>query len=841
LLNGDTPDPIGPDALSRLKLTQALGRAKYAIAWERGWPILARLLTVIGLFLVVSWAGLWLSLPFFGRAIGIVVFVAALVAALWPAFRFRWPSREQGLSRLDHGSCIRHRPATALTDTLSSQDPVALALWQAQRERTLTSLKRIRAGLPSPRLRLSDPWALRALVGIMLVAAYFAAGDERALRLGAAFDWNGMLAPSNIRVDAWINPPLYTAKPPIILSAANKEAVLPMSGPLAVPANSTLIVRSSGGTLDVVAGGGVSEVTPSEQAPKGTNEKHFTIAADGTVHVRAPSGQPQWKFTAIPDRPPTIALAKDPERQARGSLQLAYKIEDDYGVTEAQAHFAARGGEGASATRPLYVPPTFSLVLPNARTRNGVGQTVKDISEDPYAGADVTLTLTAKDEAGNEGKSEPFNMRLPERLFTKPLARALIEQRRILALDANKNSEVFTALDALLIAPELFMAGEAGHYLGLYNLTRQLEASRNDDELREVVASLWALAITIEDGNISDVDKALRAAQDALKQALERGASDEEIKKLTQDLRQAMDNYMRQLAEQFRNNPQALARPLDPNTKFLRQQDLNNMLERMERLSRQGDKEGARQLLEQLQQMLENLQMAQPGQGGDSDMEQALNELGDMIRKQQQLRDKTYKQGQDSRRDRQRGGKQGDQSMGDLQQDQQGLRDRLKKLQDELAKRGLGPGQKGDQGRPGADQGDGEDGLAEADGAMGDAGSRLGEGNADAAVDSQGKALEALRKGAQSLADAMQQGDGDQAGDGPGDRMGRQQAGPNGTDPLGRPLRGREWGDELSKMIPGEMDVQRVRRILEELRRRLSDPSRPQIELDYIERLLKDY
>ena len=842
-MNGDTPDPIGPDALSRLKLTQALSRAKYAIAWERGWPILARLLTVIGLFLVVSWAGLWLSLPFLARAIGMLVFAAAGVAALWPAFGFRWPSRAQGLSRLDHGSGIRHRPATALTDTLSSQDPVAQALWQAQRERTLASLKRIRAGLPSPKLRLYDPWALRALVGVMLVAAYFAAGDERGLRVGAAFDWNGILSPANIRVDAWVNPPLYTAKPPIILSAANKEAALPLSGPLAVPAGSTLIVRSSGGTLDVVAGGGITEVTPAEQAPAGTNERHFTIASDGTAHVRAPSGQPQWKFTAIPDRPPTIALAKDPERQARGSLQMAYKIEDDYGVTEAQAHFATRAGDGAAATRPLFTPPSFPLVLPNARTRNGVGQTVKDLSDDPYAGADVALTLTAKDEAGNEGKSEPFNMRLPERLFTKPLARALIEQRRILALDANKNSDVFAALDALMIAPELFMSDEAGHYLGLYSVTRQLEAARSDDELRDVVASLWALAVTIEDGNITDVDKALRAAQDALKQALERGASDEEIKKLTQDLRAALDNFLRQLAEQFRNNPQQLARPLDPNTKILRQQDLNNMLERMERLSRQGDKEGARQLLEQLQQMLENLQMAQPGQGGDSDMEQALNELGDMIRKQQQLRDKTFKQGQDSRRDRQRSGKQGgDQSMGDLQQDQQGLRDRLKKLQQELARRGLGPGQRGDQGQPGADQSDdGQDGLAEADGAMGDAGSRLGEGNADAAVDAQGKALEALRKGAQSLADAMQQGDGDQAGDGPGDRMGRQQAGPNGTDPLGRPLRGREWGDELSKMIPGEMDVQRVRRILEELRRRLSDPSRPQIELDYIERLLKDY
>jgi uncharacterized protein (TIGR02302 family) len=232
-------------------------------------------------------------------------------------------------------------------------------------------------------------------------------------------------------------------------------------------------------------------------------------------------------------------------------------------------------------------------------------------------------------------------------------------------------------------------------------------------------------------------------------------------------------------------------------------------------------------------------------------MEQALNELGDMIRKQQQLRDKTFKQGQDSRRDRMRG-KQGDQSMGDLQQDQQGLRDRLKRLQDELAKRGMGQGQRGEKGQRGeqgqqgqqgqqGDQGDGEDGLGEADSAMGDASGRLGEGNADGAVDSQGRALEALRKGAQSLAEAMQQGDGEGQGDSPGNRAGRQQSGANGNDPLGRPLRGREFGDDLTVKIPGEIDVQRVRRILEELRRRLADPQRPQIELDYIERLLKDY
>ena len=379
---------------------------------------------------------------------GLGLFVLVALGALFPLVRFRWPSREEGLSRLDRGSGIRHRPATALTDTLATQDPVARALWQAQRERTLASIKRIRAGLPSPRLAIHDPWALRALVAVMMVAAYVAAGDERMLRTEAAFDWNGVLSPANIRVDAWVTPPLYTGKPPIILSAANKEAAAPgrrtVAGSGGQHADRALQRRHA--RCGRRRRRDRSRSRPSRRR-KGTNERHFTIAGDGTAHVRAPSGQPQWKFSAIPDRAPTISLAKDPERQARGSLQMSYKIEDDYGVTEAQAHFAVRRGDAPKgATRRgrsrgrLFDPPQFSLVLPNARTRNGVGQTVKDLSEDPYAGADVTLTLTAKDEAGNEGKSEPFNMRLPERLFTKPLARALIEQRRILALDANQNA-----------------------------------------------------------------------------------------------------------------------------------------------------------------------------------------------------------------------------------------------------------------------------------------------------------------------------------------------------------------------------------------------------------------
>jgi hypothetical protein len=167
------------------------------------------------------------------------------------------------------------------------------------------------------------------------------------------------------------------------------------------------------------------------------------------------------------------------------------------------------------------------------------------------------------------------------------------------------------------------------------------------------------------------------------------------------------------------------------------------------------------------------------------------------------------------------------------------LREQLKKLLEEMRKRGqMGQGQPGQQGQGQQGQDPGE-GLGQADGAMGDAEGQLGQGNADGAVDAQGRALEALRRGAQSLAQQMQQG---QQGMGPGQpgRQGQARAN-NDTDPLGRPLRGRDYGDDVTVKVPGEIDVQRARRILEELRKRFADPLRPQLELDYIERLLKDF
>jgi uncharacterized protein (TIGR02302 family) len=844
----------GFSGIRRVKtpLELALRRARCSLIWERVWPPLAAILTVLGIFLAASWLGLWLWLPPIGRVIGLALFAVLLGAAAYPLAWFRVPSSAEGLRRLDHRSGLAHRPATAVADDIAAtpDDPISMALWREHVARALRAARALKAGWPVPRVALRDPYAVRGLVLVLVFTTFFAAGGERGKRLAAAFDWRGVVTTLNYRVDAWVTPPPYTARPPVILPGLRRGEPARAMASVSVPAGSALVIRATRAVeLDIAVTGGIAPDKLQPSAPTGTAEHRYIIQDNGEVTLRGVGDDDvTWSFTAIPDQPPVIALLKEPEAQARGALALQYKIEDDYGVTDAQATFERKEANAVSgkAARPLYGPPDVPLVLPQARARSGAAQTIKDLSEHPWAGVDVSLTLVARDEAGNEGRSEPRDMQLPERSFTKPLARALIEQRRILALDAEAKPRVLTALNALTIAPEKFTP-EAGIYLGLRSLFWQLTNAKSDDALRDVVTRLWAMAVFLEDGNVSDAEAALRAAQDALREALNRGASEEELKRLTDQLRAALDKFMQALAEELRKNPQRAAR-LDPNARNIRPQDLKSMIDRLESLARSGAKDAARRLLDELQQLLENLQTARPGASpgdegdDDDDMMAMLNELGDMIRKQQQLRDRTFRQGQENRRGERQRGQRGERNQqgnqfGELRQDQQALRDQLRKLLEEMRKRGLG--QPGQEGQPGQ-QGQGEMGqFGRAGEAMGDAEGALGEGNADSAVDAQGRALEALRRGAQGMAQAMQQMG---IGPGPGQpgRTGPARA-QQETDPLGRPLRGRDYGDDVTVKVPGEIDVQRARRILEELRRRFADPLRPQIELDYIERLLRDF
>src|SRR5258705_5304885 len=101
-------------------LARALKRARWSILWERLWPALATIATAVGLFLAVSWLGVWLMLPPIGRAIGIGLFFLLAAAAFAPLLMVRWPSKADGLRRLDHNSHLPHRPATTVADELAA-------------------------------------------------------------------------------------------------------------------------------------------------------------------------------------------------------------------------------------------------------------------------------------------------------------------------------------------------------------------------------------------------------------------------------------------------------------------------------------------------------------------------------------------------------------------------------------------------------------------------------------------------------------------------------------------------------------------------------------------------
>ncbi len=841
--------PHGEDNALR-RLARLIARSWQALLWERIWPPLAASLTIMGLFIAASWAGLWISLPPLARVFGLVVFGLLLAATLWPLTRLKLPKRATALARLDHASGISHRPATAIADSLATsvEDPVMQALWQAHRARASQAIEKLRVTLPQPRLALRDPYALRAIALLAVVVTFFMAEGDYKRRIAAAFDWSGAITSRLYRVDAWVTPPSYTERAPILLPGIRHDEPAPgETAAVIVPTGSELVVRATGlSSINLSAQGGLREKKENTFPNADSSiERRFLIIENGTLSISGlPAANMTWGFRAIPDRAPTIAHVKDPEITGRSSLSLNYRVEDDYGVSFAEAQFT-RPTDPASPDNPphpLVSPPDFPLILPQGRTRAAIGQTTRDLAEHPWAGSTAILTLVARDDAGNEGKSEPREVRLPERSFTKPLARAIVEQRRNLAIDANVREEVGRALQALMLAPERFTP-EIPIYLGLRTALTRLQLAKTDADLLSLLDYFWEIAVLIEDGTISDADRDLRAAQDALRQAIERGADEQEIRQLTDRLREVMDRFLRALAEQLRRDSAMEERPLDRNARVLRPQDLKAMLDRIENLARNGSKEAARRLLDELQAMLDSLSRNKQARGDQNDggATSQLDELGRMIQEQQRLRDRTFRQGRDSRNDRRNRADveptdRERRAYSDLRSNQEGLRQKLEQMLEQLKRQRQGMDDSEDEsgGGPGKEA---EEALGRAEQAMKDAEGALEGNDADGAVERQGRALQNLRKGAQSLAEAMRDG----MGDGMGEPTGDSPESADRTDPLGRPMRSREYGDDFTVKVPGEIDVQRARRVLEELRRRFSDPNRPKLELDYLERLLRNF
>jgi len=366
----------------------------------------------------------------------------------------------------------------------------------------------------------------------------------------------------------------------------------------------------------------------------------------------------------------------------------------------------------------------------------------------------------------------------------------------------------------------------------------------------------WALAVTIEDGNITDVDKALRAAQEALKQ----GAGARRKRRRDQEAHREpcaprLDNFMRQprraTAQTIPSSWLGRSIPIPRRAAPAGSQQHDRAHGAAVRAP--ATRDAARQLLEQLA-----ADAGKPANGaarsssGDDEMEQALNELGDMIRKATAVARQDLQAGPGFAARSHAAASRGDQSMGDLQQDQDGLRERLKKLQQELCQGAAwdraSAARRVSRGSRARTPSKARARTASAkpiyrDGAMPAASSA--KANADGAVDfARPRAWMRCARAPQSLAPGRCSRCDEGQGDGPGNRVGpaaeRLPTAPIRSD--GRCAEN-EYSDDYSVKIPGEIDVQRVRRILEELRRPpLPDPQRPPDRHSITSSgLLKDY
>lgn len=866
---------------------------------ERMWPRLWLALGIVILFIVLSMAGVWPLLPGWLHKLALAALAVALLAALASALRIPMPARDESIRRMERVSGLPHRPASSYEDTLSNaghQEPETRALWAAHRKRLAAMLERLRVGSPEPRTDRLDPFALRAALLLSAVTLTALVGDSASDRLAAAFRFGASGVASGARIDAWVAPPAYTGKPPIMLadgSGAAPKGAVAEGGAIVVPARSVLVVRGIGKEgLKLQAAftpappvDGVPTEPASSTESKAANaagepsELKFEIKAAGTVRATANgSTVGSWTFDVIPDQLPRITLTKVPEPSPRGALKLTYKVEDDYGVASAEARFEKvrpKAADPAKAwareelkgpRRPLERPPVMALRLPRPNAKDGEAQTHLELGSHQWAGLEVRMQLTAKDVGGQVGKSATMDMVMPGRVFRKPLARAVVEQRRKLIDDSRARGQVLRALAALTIEPDGFMDSHA--YLGLRSAYHRLQRDKTRAGMKSVTAQLWHVALRIEDGDLSDAERALREAQEKLSKALENGASDQEIQQLMQEMRQALNNYMEQMQKQAEG--QQMQPGQDQNRQMLSSQDLERMMKNIENMAKNGSREQAQQMLSEMRDLMERLQAGRmnPEQQQQSQQQmQKMDELGNIVGDQQKLMDETFneqrnqgdqqqqqqgqqgqkgQQGQPGQRNKgqqqqqgrngqnrpgqqgQPGQQQGQQGQGGQQQQGQGrgdqtgqlgqrqgsLRDKLDQLQKDMNELGMG-----------------SDKLDAAREAMGSAEQALKEGDLEGATAEQGRALDKMREGARQMAQEMTKGMPNRYG----------QSGDTPRDPMGRPQKSQGPDLGTSVKVPDEIDMQRAREILEELRRRSGEATRPQQELDYLDRLLRRF
>ncbi|MEK9673361.1 MAG: TIGR02302 family protein [Rhodospirillaceae bacterium] len=913
---------------SGIRYRALLALARSTVYLERLWPVIWPAVAVALLFLGVAFLDVLPLLPQWLHGVVLVAFAGLFAWTL----RRAWETRpvvtfEAARHRLQIDSGFEHRPLEALDDQIivGADDRIGRRLWERHRAKLAERLCAMRLGPPHPDVAGHDRWALRAPLAVVLVIGLAAGAGEfsdRLLRAVTPLGASG-LATKDLRIALWITPPAYTGQAPIFIGtgpgdkrhvAAGKDAAKEASKTkptdksdgkpkdkkavavpetISVPQGSALLAQVTGPEHhpDLIVGGAsqpfaaVAGDAPSarsgddrasyriDQILDMPGDKDIAI----TVSGRRVAG---WPVKIVADKPPRAEFLSKPGRTGRASLKTDYEATDDYGLTYVTLAIRHPNGKpipgGEEEIRLI-----LRLAEPGTVLAQGTG--VRDLSAHPWAGIEVVGRIEVTDGRGQTGKSDDLKFLLPMRTFNHPVARALIEQRRRLSeAGFDVIDEVGEVLDDLLARPAHFY-DDTVVFLALSLVRNRLRHEPGSKQFAEVQKMLWDTALRIEDGDFAVSERDLMDLQNRVMEAMRDGANSEQVEKLIEQLRQALDEYLKALTEQLSRQDLKDIPALDPNTvKAMDGKDLQDLLDKVRELAKNGAMDKARQLLAQLQKALEQIRrglaMSPQQQQKMAQSNRLMDGLRELTERQRKLLDETFKRAQQNR-----GFRPNRQGRGDeVQRDPNGARP-----QGDMAERPgqprqsqprqvqprpggqprenpmsrpgeRGPGGRRDPDAEGAGQqealrralgelmlqmdemlGNIPEGMGKAERAMRGASRALGEGTPSEATPRQTEALEHLQQSQKQMQQQMAQQFGPMLGLRPG------QQGPNqrrGEDPFGRGSGG-AFGAAVDGDVdvPSRMEMRRAREILEELRRRAGQQDRPAPERDYIDRLLKQF
>ncbi|MEM1391513.1 MAG: DUF4175 family protein, partial [Pseudomonadota bacterium] len=714
-----------PGVKSRIARTYR--RLRDLEVWKAFWPLFA----ILSVFLIIVLTGLYESLSAqVGAFTTLVFFVGFLVTLFRGLRRYQSPERKDAIRALDEQSDLR--PLTSLQDRPTRPESSGVALWRAHEQSLTDAVRRLKVPNFTSAWRDCDPFVFRGILPVAVISLIIINGFGSLDRISKALDpdYGSLLGAETVRIEAWVTPPDYTGRAPIFLEASEET--------VRVPAGSVITLRAQAPSAPKLRLEGEDRKTLRfSSTPDGAFEASATLQGDTDLSVRWWGPRQIWRILTSPDDPPTAQFVSMPGLGEDDQTDFTWAISDDYGV--AKLELAIRPED-----EPERQPDLIAIELGALNPKELNKTDSLDLTRNRWAGSRVSVTLIATDGAGQTGKSDPYSFVLPSKLLLQPLAKAIQDARVTLLREDTPYEDVTLQGDALRAGGYYASATQRlnaapsgvkrGHmmieaitygtpdyirdllvYTSLRSAMRELEVTDTISDVKALDEMLWAVSLRAEYGSAADAYARLIAAKNALEEALRDGASEEEIKRLTEAFRDAAMNYFAaRMAEAMANGLADNAPTQDGAAggggPMLEGQSFADMLDALSDLTETGAADQARQLLSDITNMLENLEFQQgsgsgqgmpgmAGQQGDSSEEESvpederelsdtMRELSEILRQQRELNDETLAQQRGERRD---DGE--DAGSGEQQGDQQNAQNQ--------------PGQ------PGADQGSSGEDLPE--------------------------------------------------------------------------------------------------------------------------------